>query len=61
MRIPLHIKPEDTSKEADADRATLHFNAQQMTGGKGFRQPSHKPKRKDTTRLARLIKNSGIK
>lgn len=45
MRIPKWIHPDDYSKEACAARAELHFDMQQITGGRGFRQPKSSRKR----------------
>lgn len=37
--VPLHLSQDDYSPEAIQKRIDLHINAQQLTGGKGFRQP----------------------
>jgi hypothetical protein len=57
-RVPLHLSRTDWSPEAIQQRIDLHVNAQQMTGGKGFRQP---PKTgADPTYLSGLIKMAGL-
>ncbi len=39
MRTPLHIKPSDTSADADLARIALYQHNFALTGGKGFRNP----------------------
>ena len=40
MRIPLFLKPDDTSEAADLARIDLFQRAFALTGGRGSRQPS---------------------
>ena len=67
IRIPKWIDPEDFSDEACAERAVLHFDMQQLTGGRGFRQPKSSRKRAkqcgipEETRLERMARWGGMK
>lgn len=56
MNIPLHLKPTDTSEEANLARIALHQKMFAITGGKGFRTPSAK---KDRFRPATRIEAIG--
>ena len=50
MQIPLHIKPSDSSADANLARIALYQQMFALTGGKGFRQIS----KKGRTRIERL-------
>ncbi len=56
MRIPLHIKPDDRSEAANLARIALHGFMANLTGGRGFRQPSLRSKKK--TRVERIGEES---
>lgn len=52
VQVPLHLDPNDTSREAAQKRFDLHSSMMALTGGKGFRQPGNNSKPTRMTRLA---------